>query len=289
MIKTVGPYTPVQYIIGKTEFCGLDFIVNEDVLIPRPETEILVEMVAELVTRLPLGFARGRQGYKVTRLRILDLCTGSGNIAIALMVRLCSPSILSKVAEGNRVESFDTSTGSVSSRAKSRDDNCSGFDPERSRRVEGLTKDIHDCKIVASDISDRVLEVARKNAVLNGVSEKIEFLASDLFENINGKFDIIVSNPPYVARYEFATLQREVLMEPRIAIDGGEAGLDFYKNIITRAPRFLKKSGYLVMEVGFGQIGFIKKIIEGRGGFKIPEVKKDQNGIDRVVVAQWIN
>lgn len=226
MIKTVEPHTPLQYIIGKTEFFGLDFAVNEDVFIPRPETEVLVKVVLDITYNLKL---------KTYNLRILDLCTGSGNIAIS------------------------------------------------------LTKNITDCKIVASDISDKALEVAKRNASLNGVSERIEFLESDLFENIKDRFGIIVCNPPYVARYEFKTLEKEVLKEPRIAIDGGEDGMDFYRRIVSQAPAFLKNGGYLVMEIGFGQLNFIRKIIEDTKVFKISEVKKDQNGIDRVIVAKWIN
>lgn len=222
-MKTVEPYTPIQYIMGKTEFCGLEFIVNEDVFIPRPETEVLVQ------TALDLSYELRVMSYE---LRILDLCTGSGNIAIA------------------------------------------------------LTKNIRNCKIVASDISEEALAVAKKNAAFNGVLKRIEFINSDLFSKLEGKFDIVVSNPPYVARYEFETLDKEVLTEPRIAIDGGPDGLDFYGRIAQDAPRFLKNGGYLIMEIGFGQAHPIKEIIEKTGALDIVETKIDQNGIDRVMVAR---
>ncbi|MBI5123858.1 MAG: peptide chain release factor N(5)-glutamine methyltransferase [Candidatus Omnitrophica bacterium] len=221
MIKTIEPYTPLQYIIGKEKFFGLDFIVNEDVLIPRPETEVLVEAVLNIVNSIP------NTQYPI---RMLDLCTGSGCIAIS------------------------------------------------------LTKREPNCKIAASDISEKALEVARENARLNGLSGNISFIKSDLFDNIEGEFDIIVSNPPYIARHEFDELQKEVLREPRIALDGGADGLDFYRRIFLEAPRHLKPEGYLLTEIGFGQLEGIKDIIENNKGFEILEVRKDQYGIDRVIV-----
>lgn len=226
MIDPVKPYTPLQYIIGKEKFCGMDFIVNQDVFIPRPETEVLVHTVLDII-----------EGSRVKgqELRILDLCTGSGNIAIS------------------------------------------------------LTKSAPFCRIVASDMSEKALEVARENAINNGVARSISFIKSDLFEDIDGKFDIIVSNPPYVAQYEFETLQKEVLKEPRLALDGGHDGLDFYRKIFREAPDYLENGGYCVVEIGFGQRGAIKKIVEDIKGFKIIDVKEDQYLIDRVIEAQWIN
>ncbi len=236
-MKTVEPFTPIQYVMGHSEFCGLDFIVNEDVLIPRPETELLVEGALGLF----IAHHRHCEAAKRTKqslFRILDLCTGSGCIAIAL--------------------------------------------------AEGLTKDAIDCKIVASDISGKALEVARLNAARIGVSDKIDFVKSDLFCDIKGKYDIIVSNPPYIAKFEFGTLQKEVLKEPRAALDGGEDGLDFYRRTIEGAPLHLNIGGHLLFEIGFGQANEIKEIIES-GPFKVLSINKDFNGIDRVVIAKWIN
>ena len=241
-MKTIAPHTPIQYIMGKSEFCGLDFIVNEDVLIPRPETEILVETVIELVAR---------DKRQETSPRILDLCTGSGCIAISLMVRLRSPSMPS--------------------------------------RVEALTKAITDCKIVVSDISEGALKIAEENAKVNGVFGRIDFIKSDLFKEIKGEFDIITANPPYIAKDEFYELQEEVLREPRIALDGGPDGLDFYRRIFRDAPRHLKNGGYCIMEIGYGQRDAVKEIIENSGIFKLIDVREDQYLIDRVVVARWIN
>ncbi len=224
MIKTVEPYTPLQYIIGKEKFFGLDFIVNEYVLIPRPETEVLVQTALELI-----------KATRNKRCSVLDLCTGSGNIAIS------------------------------------------------------LTKNAADCRIVASDISGDALETARENARLNGVFEKIIYTKSDLFSDIDGRFDLVVSNPPYIARHEFETLQKEVLKEPVLALDGGVDGLDFYRRIFKAAPGHLTHGGYCMVEIGFGQLPAIKEIIEETKEFKFIETKIDQYGIDRVVVTQWIN
>jgi len=226
-MNTIEPYTPVQYIIGHTDFCGLDIMVDKRVLIPRPETELLVEAAAKLVC----GFA----GLRVCGCNILDLCTGSGAIAIA------------------------------------------------------LTKTLPDCKIVASDISEEALALAKLNASKLGAGNNIEFVSSDLFNKIRGRYDIIVSNPPYIARFEFEALQKEVLKEPRLALDGGEDGLDFYRRIAQEAPGYLNSGGYLVLETGFGQAGEITRIIDGAGSFKVTGIKKDFNNIDRVIIAKWIN
>jgi release factor glutamine methyltransferase len=222
----IAPYTPIQYIVGKTEFCGIDLAVDERVLIPRPETELVVEAVIEIVHRT---------SSVVHRPEILDLCTGSGNIAIS------------------------------------------------------LTKGLTNCRIVASDISEDALAVARYNAAMNGMSDRIEFVKSDLFTDVKGSFDIIASNPPYIARPEFGTLQKEVLREPRIALDGGDDGLDFYRNILSASALYLKPNGYIVFEIGFGQLDGIVNLIRKTGQFELSEAKKDWRGIDRILVVQWIN
>ena len=221
MMNTIEPYTPVQYIVGSQRFCGLDFSVDERVLIPRPETESVVEAVLSQSIQL-----------KTQGLKVLDLCTGSGNIVVSL-------------ARFN--ESY---------------------------------------RMTASDISPGALDVARSNAAKHAVRGRIEFVQSDLFTNIGDKFDIIVSNPPYIARGEFDGLQKEVLKEPRIAQDGGEDGCDFYRRIISGSPRYLKKGGHLIMEIGFGQRRAVEGIFHGTDEFEIVEVIKDFNGIDRVVAAK---
>jgi len=252
-MKTIEPFTPIQYVMGSTEFCGLPISVDQRVLIPRPETEILAEMAIEHAG-LCSAILRQQQSRpcdalridaepveaaKVGDVKILDLCTGSGCIAIAL--------------------------------------------------AEALTKGPTNCRIIASDISSDALSVARQNAVRNGVDERVVFIKSDLFECIDGEFDIIVSNPPYIARHEFPTLQEEVLREPTIALDGGEDGLEYYRRIIPAMHRHLRRGGCAMFEIGYGQRSAVCEIIEKSGDFKINRVKKDFNGIDRIVVAEWIN
>lgn len=224
-MKRTRPHTPIQYVMGKTEFCGLDFMVDERVLIPRPETEMLVETVVELLSD---------PRSTIHDTRILDLGTGSGCIAIA------------------------------------------------------LTKKLIDCKMIASDLSAEALAVAVQNAEKHGVAGRIEFVKSDLFEDIRGVFDIIVSNPPYVSRTDFSNLQKEVLKEPMMAFDGGQDGLDFYRRIMKGAAGHMKEGGFIVMEMGFGQRKGIVGLFEKVKGFKVVSEKKDYNEIERVIVAEKI-
>ncbi len=222
-MKRIKPHTPVQYVMGHVQFCDLDLLVDERVLIPRPETEILVDIASDII--------KGA-GIPASKARILDLGTGSGNIAIA------------------------------------------------------LTKKIPDCKIIASDISGGALEVAKLNAGRNGVSDRIEFIKSDLFASLDGKFDIIVSNPPYISRPEFESLQKEVLMEPHVALDGGSDGLDFYRKIISEAAKRLTSGGYIIFEIGFAQKKLICRIIEKESVLKVMRVEIDHNEIERIVAAR---
>ena len=219
---------PLEYIFGKAEFMGLEFTVTPDVLIPRPETEILVEAALGSIKNM----ARRLPKYG---LRILDLGTGSGNIAIS------------------------------------------------------LTKRISNCKIIGSDISLRALSIARENARLNGVEDKITFIHSDLFQDLpRRRFDIIVSNPPYIASAEIEGLTREVRLEPIAAQDGGLDGLGFYRRIIQRAPHFLKSGGFLLLEIGFNQALRVKRLLK-KHGFSNIILLEDYNNIERITVAQWKN
>ena len=223
---------PIQYILRQTEFMGLEFKLTEDVFIPRPETEILVETVLELASGLGLG---------ASGCKILDLGTGSGCVAVS------------------------------------------------------LAKFLKDAKVTASDISPAALEVARENAKRNNV--KIDFIQSDLFDTPNSQLltsDLITCNPPYIPTAEIDDLQPELSYEPRIALDGGKQGLDFYPKIIAAAADYLKSGGFLIIEIGFGQASSIKNIFQNSGNFEIIEVVKDYHNIDRVIVAKniksrWIN
>lgn len=206
---------PSQYIIGKCEFMGYDFFVDENVLIPRADTEVLVEKVLE--------FSK-ENNFK----NILDMCTGSGCIAISLVL--------------NGIE-----------------------------------------KAVGADISKGALNIAEKNAEYNNVKNKTEFIHSNLFENIGGVFDAIVSNPPYIPREDIKSLMREVKdHEPLSALDGGDDGLDFYRKITEESRKYLKSGGMLFYEIGYNQSKDLHNIMEENGFEKITTVK-DYAGLDRVV------
>ena len=209
---------PIQYIIGKQEFMGIEFIVNENVLIPQPDTEILVEKTIEILKTC-------------TEPKVLDLCTGSGAIAI---------SIKQYVTNAN---------------------------------------------VFASDISKEALKIAR----INDRDNKISFIYSDLFENIKDKFDIIVSNPPYILTEEIKTLSNEVQSEPHLALDGGTDGLYFYRKIVEQAHSHLNENGYLCLEIGEDQKEKVVELIKQNGGYKDIKTYKDLGDNDRVIICKKIN
>ena len=210
---------PIAYIVGNREFMGLDFYVQEGVLIPRPDTEVLVEEVIEI--------AKNKED-----INILDIGTGSGAITVS------------------------------------------------------LAKYLENAKITSVDISEIALEIGRKNAILNEVDDRITFVKSDLFTNINKemKFDIIVSNPPYIKREVIDTLDKQVKdFEPYNALEGGIDGLDFYRAITTQAKDYLKEGGVLAYEVGHDQSEDVSKLMEMDGYTNI-YTRKDLQQIDRVVI-----
>jgi release factor glutamine methyltransferase len=205
---------PLWYIIGDTDFCGYTIKVDERVLIPRPETEELAMLVVRAA----------EEGQSV-----LDLCTGSGAIAIAVYKEL---------------EKYN-------------------------RKV----------KVTATDISADALELAKENAEANEAD--IVFLQSDLFKRLRGRFDIIVSNPPYIPTKDIDELQREVkCYEPRLALDGGADGMDIYRKIAQEAPKYLNRGGTLIMEVGEGEAEDIVKLFKNSSYAMIIQ---DFNGVERYV------
>ena len=203
---------PVQYLVNKQSFYGMDFFVDNRVLIPQPDTECLVEEGLE--------FLKGKENAKV-----LDLCTGSGAIAISI--------------------------------AKN-----------------------SDATIYASDISKDALDVAKLNATTLGAN--ITFIESDLFKNINEKFDLIISNPPYIKTDVIESLSIEVKNEPILALDGKEDGLYFYREIIKSAKDYLNLNGKLLFEIGFDQKESVTKLFD-EAGFDNVYSKKDLAGLDRIV------
>lgn len=150
-----------------------------------------------------------------------------------------------------------------------------------------LTKNHTSCKMIALDESAEALKVARANAKRLGVFDRIEFVHSDLFKNVEGRFDIIVSNPPYIPTWEIITLADHVRQEPIRALDGGEDGGAFYRRLINESPRFLKDGGYLAMELGYNQAYKIKNLLQDSGSFRDIRIFKDFANIDRVIRAQW--
>ncbi len=217
---------PIQYILGNTEFMGLEFKVTRGVLIPRPETECLVEAAQKYL----------RQSSRLSGCHILDLGTGCGCIAVSLL----------KLLPGSSLD--------------------------------------------ASDISAQALKIARRNAALHKV--RVNFIQSDLFASKKIKprhYNLVVSNPPYIPTDEIKRLQIEIGYEPALALDGGRDGLEFYRRIINSACNYLKRNGFLIMEMGFGQDKKIENIFYKSAKFEIIEVIKDLGNINRVVVAQKIN
>ena len=207
---------PVAYLTGARDFMGLAFAVNESVLIPRPETEILTELVGE--------FLRGRGGGLFA-----DLGTGSGAICVSIL------------------------------------------------------KFVRSARAAAVDISEEALAVAKFNAEKFHVEDRVNFFCGDLFAPLTGKFfDAIVSNPPYIPSGELETLQAEVRREPRAALDGGADGLNFYRRIISDAPKFLVDGGLLAVEVGVNQSSPVKNFFE-TAGFVDVEIFRDLAGLERVV------
>lgn len=211
---------PIAYIVNNREFMGLDFYVEEGVLIPRPDTEPLVEEVIELV--------KGKENLK-----IVDIGTGSGAITVS------------------------------------------------------LAKYIKDCQVYSLDISDKALSIGLKNAISNKVEDKINFIKSNIFSGIEDKglkLDVIVSNPPYIRRADINTLHTQVKdYEPYIALEGGEDGLNFYRDITRESVKYLKDKGILAFEVGHDQAEDVSEILKHNGYTNI-YTKKDLQGIDRVVI-----
>ena len=204
---------PIQKIFKRAYFFDYVFYINENVLCPRPETELLVEECMKIAKKDD---------------NILDLCTGSGAIAITIKKKLGA-------------------------------------------------------NLVASDISKKALYVARKNA--KNLNANVKFICSDMFEKIHQKFDIIISNPPYIPTKDCKNLDKEVLEhDPIISLDGGLDGLDFYRIITQNAKEYLNKNGKILLEVGIGEAKKVANMLE-KNGFRTI-IKKDYNGIERIVIGE---
>ncbi|MBN2062572.1 MAG: peptide chain release factor N(5)-glutamine methyltransferase [Deltaproteobacteria bacterium] len=219
---------PIQYITGKQEFWSMEFDVDKRVLIPRPESELLVEQVIALC---------GKTGsFEEQSPRILDMGTGSGAIAIS------------------------------------------------------IAQEIKNARIWASDISNSALDVAIGNAKKHGMIDRIRFLQGDLFQpfrDLSQKFDIIISNPPYIPSEDYPSLQPEVRdYEPRLALDGNEKGMFFIREIITQGQEFLDHAGWLLIEMDPEQTPMAFETIEGTGGYREKKRIKDYSRRYRIVLAK---
>ena len=218
---------PLQYILGTQEFCGLEFEVSPAVLIPRPETELLVEYVTQRIST-------ARQAT------IVDVCTGSGCIAVAI-ARLRPHA-----------------------------------------------------RVLAIDLSSSALHVARRNAIRHGVGERITWLEGDLLgplaeQGVEGLVDVIVSNPPYIAEAEWATLQPEVkLFEPRGALVAGPQGTELHERLLQEAARYLAPGGVVLLEIGAGQARGLRRIVEQLPGYKFHRLVYDKAGLERVVIVERV-
>ncbi len=216
-LKDIADGKPLQYITNNQEFMKLNFYVDENVLIPQPDTEILVEEVIKL--------------FKVGS-KMLDMCTGSGAIAIALAYYL------------------------------------------------------KEVQVVATDISSKALEIAEENYKRNKKENSVKFIKSNMFENINEEFDIIVSNPPYIETDEILNLNKQVQNEPHLALDGGKDGLDFYRVFANEAYKYLNEGGYLCLEIGYNQKEKVIELLSKTNKYDEIYCKKDLAGNDRIVIAK---
>ncbi len=222
---------PLQYILGYQEFWSIHLKVDPRVLIPRPETELLVEQSLSILTAARLERTP----------HVLEIGTGSGAVAIS------------------------------------------------------LATEVRDVFVVATDVSGEALLLARENAKSAGVLQRIEFVNGDLFSPIRRMpelepFDLILSNPPYVDRSQIQNLAREIKdYEPGVALNGGEDGMAFYRTIVSQGPSYLRRGGWLLLEVGEGQGKRVSSMIEEESSFIGCERIKDLSGIERVVKAQRKN
>lgn len=227
---------PLQHITGRQEFMGLPFDVNDKVLIPRQDTETMVEDAVELATK---GTLRGEPYCDVLRKGgdVLDLCCGSGAIGVSL-AKLCPK--------------------------------------------------LH---VTCSDVSAEAVGIGKQNALLNG-AKSVKLVESDMFAAFNGrfgkkKFDMIISNPPYIKHSVIQELEPEVKdHEPMLALDGGEDGLDFYRKIAEEAADYMKKGGVLMMEIGSDQREAVKGLLKNTGRFERIIGLTDLTGKDRIIVAR---
>lgn len=217
-IQRILQNEPIQYITEQQEFMKMNLYINKNVLIPRADTEILVEEALNIIKNEKCK-------------KVLDLCTGSGAVGIS-------------IAKYSQVE-----------------------------------------RVMLTDISLSALKVAKINVERQNL-KNVEITQSDLFSNINEKFNIIISNPPYIETETIKKLSKDVQNEPVLALDGGRDGLDIYRKIIKDASNYLEKEGYLALEIGYNQKQAVINLLENSNRYKNIYSKKDLSGNDRIVVCR---
>ena len=246
---------PIAYILNNREFMGLDFYVEEGVLIPRPDTEILVEEII---------YVYNKQGSATVLLE--DSNEESSDASRELEKERLSRNLKKDLKEELKIVEIGTGSGAI---------------------TVSLAKYLESSTVLSLDISDTALKIGEKNAVNNGVIDRVSFKKSNMFSAIEKediKFDIVVSNPPYIRRADMDTLQKQVKdFEPHLALDGGLDGLNFYRSITRESKKYLKHGGMLAYEAGHDQAEEVSNILKDEG-FKKIYTKKDLQSIDRVVI-----
>jgi release factor glutamine methyltransferase len=226
LVRRRGEREPLQHIVGSTSFCGFDIAVNRDVLVPRPETELLAEKAVQFLS-----------GLEKPSPAALDFGTGSGCLAIVLAVKCPS------------------------------------------------------AELHAVDVSPAAIETARRNAARHDVSRRIQFHPGDGFAALPAglRFDLIVSNPPYIPSGEISTLQREVRdFDPVLALDGGADGLAFYRRLAAESASFLHSGGRLTLEMGDDQASAVSALLDA-AGWSVETVEKDYSGRERILIARRVD
>ena len=222
---------PSAYIVGVREFWGLDFAVTPAVLIPRPETELVVE---EALSLLGSRDDPPRDDLASGHVRVADIGTGSGCVAVAV--------------------AFETPG----------------------------------CRLIASDVSEQALAVARGNAVRHGVADRIEFVATSYLEGVDGTFEVMTANPPYVKDGDKPALSPGVRHEPEVALFGGAEGLRDIAGVLDTAAEKLTPGGWLVMEFGYGQKESVEALVDARPALRLDRVRADLQGIPRTAIVQKV-
>lgn len=277
---------PIQYITNCQEFMGLSFYVNENVLIPQPDTETLVEKAIESIEKFleRRQFVRlfsnrkdklkeeskiGEQRTAGNFIRVLDLCTGSGAVAIAITHYFRKNGKKGKI----KIYASDVSEGALKI-AKMNEKQL--IENDHNDEAKSISQDGE--TLMKADMFEDTGEQLIKRDMYEDV--EIHFIKSNMFENIENKFDLIVSNPPYIETSEISNLSKEVQSEPHIALDGGKDGLEFYRIIAKEGRKYLREQGRILVEIGYNQKESVTKIFED---YHNVNCYKDLAGNNRVI------